>query len=151
MISLEGLRWVEGLYGGFILLAPLSSYSSKCLFLSKRTASRSGVDFARGKWVESEILKSHLSIKPSSEKRVAKSCRITCHKLNSIIVIKIIAVWVFKNTKSVYLRAGYKFCKRMRRRRRRETKGNQKNEERRGKQKILHCVKKSKIFLIWSV
>ena len=41
------------------------------------------------------------------KKLVAKSCRITCHKLNSIIVIKIIAIWVFKNTKSVYLR-GYK-------------------------------------------
>ena len=43
-ISLEGLRWVEGLYGGFILLAPLSSlyivYSSKCLFLSKNEEDR---------------------------------------------------------------------------------------------------------------
>ena len=74
---------------------------------------------------------------------------ITCHKLNSIsIFIKIIAIWVFKNTKSVYLR-GYQLCKRMRRRR--ETKGNQKIEEGRGKQKILHCVKKSKIFPIWSL
>ena len=82
------------------------------------------------------------------KKLVAKSCRITCHKLNSIIVIKIIAVWVFKNTKSVYLR-GYKYCKRMRRRR--QTKGNQKNDERGGKQKNLHCVKKSKIFPLWSV
>ena len=24
-LSLEGLRWVEGLYGGFVFLAPLSS------------------------------------------------------------------------------------------------------------------------------
>ena len=43
-ISLEGLRWVEGLYGGFILLAPLSCldivYSSKCLFLSKTEEDR---------------------------------------------------------------------------------------------------------------
>ena len=68
---------------------------------------------------------------------------ITCHKLNFIIFIKIIAIWVFKYTKSVYLR-GYQLCKRMRRRR--ETKGNQKNEEVRGKQKILHYVKKEQDF-----
>ena len=68
---------------------------------------------------------------------------ITCHKLNSIIFIKIIAIWVFKNTKSVYLR-GYQLFKRMTRRR--ETKGNHNNEEGRDKQKILHCVKKEQDF-----
>ena len=52
--------------------------------------------------MEAEILKSRLSIKQSSEKLVAKSCRITCHKLNPIIVIKIIAIWVFKTVLKAY-------------------------------------------------
>ena len=71
---------------------------------------------------------------------------INCHKLNSIIFIKIIANWLFI---SVYLRGYHQLFKRLRRRR--ETKRNQKNEEGRDKQKILHCVKKDQDFLIWSV